>query len=134
MLLHFQINYQMSSNFRISFLKLLIISNKHIHGASSYLIHSMQGWTAPTRHGVTIQRHTKRLKHLHTMMKLIFLTILKKLARVHFTSKKIFSFFCFFFYATWVFHAKLRPPSLTQCYSLHFNSSFDTKITGSLVR
>ena len=132
MLLHFQINYQMSSIFRISFLKLLIISNKHIHDASSYLIHSMQGWTAPTRHGVTIQRHKKRLKHLHTMMKLIFLTILKKLARVHFTSKKMFSIF--FLYATWVLHAKLHPPSLTQCYSLHFNSSFDTKITGSLVR
>ena len=129
MLLPFQINYQMSCNFRISFLKLLIISNKRIHGASSYLIHSTQGWTAPTKHGVTIQRHAKRLKHLHTMMKLIFFN------NSSFYFKKNFQFFFFFFFcATWVLHAKLRPPSLTQCYSLHFNSSFDTKITGSLVR
>ena len=26
-------------------------------------IHSMQGWTATTRHGVTRKRNTKRLKH-----------------------------------------------------------------------
>ena len=50
--------------------------NKNFHGAiqshskffvgfSFFLIgiHSMQGWTATTRHGVTRKRSTKRLKH-----------------------------------------------------------------------
>ena len=54
------INY--SWPYYIIIMLLLLLSSSSSSSSSSIGIHSMQGWTATTRHGVTRKRSTKRLE------------------------------------------------------------------------
>ena len=51
---------------------LLFLRKNHLLDAFCFFligIHSMQGWTATTRHGVTRKRSTKRLKHTGSLFR-----------------------------------------------------------------